>query len=315
MSGGKIEDVVPPGIYSDFGLFVKMIKVNVSAIEFTAEDSEVFSKDSNSLGITVQGSAFRPSSADVEWLQELWPKYKNVYTSDTELLRVITAKSQQAMKSCVGERNFREAVIGTGRDLLKECISSEINELVNPYGLRVENIVVPNVILTESVKAQLDSIIESKLASEKAVEDEKKAVAEGLYMISQKEAEIRVQQSERLEKARQEIELAKLDRDRLVAEKEVIRAQKDNELLEAQKEFEIAQAKALSAAEQAKADLARELALAELYANNPNYIQIQIALANASAIKNTDKLIFTSEGTFPQLIFGEGILPTVPTTK
>ena len=57
------------------------------------------------------------------------------------------------------------------------------------------------------------------------------------------------------------------------------------------------------AQEQAKVDLAKELALAELYAANPQYVALQIALANASAIKDTDKLIFTPEGVFPNLIF------------
>ena len=65
------------------------------------------------------------------------------------------------------------------------------------------------------------------------------------------------------------------------------------------------------AQEQALVDLAEEIALAELYATSPEYVTLQMALANASAIKDTDKLIFTQDGVFPNLIFSNnGVLPT-----
>lgn len=60
------------------------------------------------------------------------------------------------------------------------------------------------------------------------------------------------------------------------------------------------------------ADLTREIAIANLYGENPNYFNNQMSLANANAIKQSDKLILTPEGVFPQLIFGSGILPSVP---
>jgi hypothetical protein len=69
---------------------------------------------------------------------------------------------------------------------------------------------------------------------------------------------------------------------------------------------------AVAAIERAKADLAEQIALADLYSNNPTYYQYQVALANASAIKSTDKLIFVPEGTFPQLIFGNDLKPVIP---
>jgi hypothetical protein len=61
--------------------------------------------------------------------------------------------------------------------------------------------------------------------------------------------------------------------------------------------------------------VAFDVALAEIYATNPEYLQLQIAQANASAISATDKLIFTPEGTVPTLVLpGPGIVPTVETT-
>jgi len=95
----------------------------------------------------------------------------------------------------------------------------------------------------------------------------------------------------------------------------VIQAQKANDLLAAQQDLEINQALAVAAAEKAKADLAEELALADLYSKNPAYLQLLIAQTNASALKATDKIIFTPEGVVPTIVLpGPGITPTVETT-
>ena len=67
-------------------------------------------------------------------------------------------------------------------------------------------------------------------------------------------------------------------------------------MLAAQRDIEIAQALAVAAEEQAKAQIAVETALATLYAGRPEYVQLLIAQANASALRNTDKVIFTPEG-------------------
>ena len=63
--------------------------------------------------------------------------------------------------------------------------------------------------------------------------------------------------------------------------------------------------------EQARVDIAKELALALLYSENPDYVALQIALANAQAIKDTDKMIITPEGVFPNLIFTNNAIPTI----
>jgi hypothetical protein len=61
------------------------------------------------------------------------------------------------------------------------------------------------------------------------------------------------------------------------------------------------------------ADLAKDMATANIFTLNPAYARYLTALANASAIKSTDKFIFTPEGVFPQLVFGgESLTPVVP---
>ena len=74
--------------------------------------------------------------------------------------------------------------------------------------------------------------------------------------------------------------------------------------------MELTQAQQQVADEQAKVDLAKEIALAQLYTADPDYVALQIALANARAIKETDKLIFTPDGVFPNLVFNNGAVPS-----
>ncbi len=131
-----------------------------------------------------------------------------------------------------------------------------------------------------------------------------KATAEGEAQQAQQEATIRVEQSKIQETTRQQIVLAALEEERLKAQLNVIEAEKANSLLSAQRDLEIYQAQAAAAIEKARADLAKELALAEIYTNNPNYYLLQIAMVNASAIKDTDKIIFTPEGVFPSWCLG-----------
>ena len=106
--------------------------------------------------------------------------------------------------------------------------------------------------------------------------------------------------------------LARLEEERLQAQRAVIEAEKANDLLSAQKDLEINRARAEAAAEAARAELAKEFILAQLYAEHPDYVYLQVILANASALNQTDKIIFTPEGTTPTIVLpGPGIVPTV----
>lgn len=330
---GSIYNMVGPGVYSDFGLFVEMKRVSSQAIPFSVEDDEIITKDKQRIGVIVSGDIFRPTLAQKDILQRLWAEYSGIYLGDELAKGRVQALTQQAMKVCVGDRNFNDNVVGTARDALRNCIDDELNTLAGNYGLRVENVVVPDVILSPEVQASLDAIVQSRLATEKAAQDKLKADAEAEAEQARQEGEIRVQQSRIQEEAKQQTILAQLEQEKILAQKAVIEANKANELaqveaqkaiieaektndlLAAQKDLEINQALAAAAAEKAKADLAAQLVLAELYADNPGYLELQKVQANANALQATDKIIFTPEGTVPNLVFpGPGIVPTVNTT-
>jgi hypothetical protein len=327
---GRIVDVVGPGVYSDFGFYVELRKISSQAIPFTIEDQEIITKDKQRIGLVVSGDIFRPNLALKDVLLDKWAEYRNIFLDDQFAQSRVQALAQQAMKVCVGDRNFDDNVVGTARDELRNCIDTELSELATNFGLQIENVVVPNVMLSPEVQAALDAIVQSRLATEKAAQDKLKAQAEASAEQARQEGEIRVEQSRIQEEAKQQTVLAQLEQEKILAQKAVIEAeranelakveaekaiidaQKINELLAAQRDLEINQALAAAAAERAKADLAAQLALAELYADNPGYLELQKVKANADALKATDKIIFTPEGVVPNLVIpGPGIVPTV----
>ncbi|MCC9075732.1 hypothetical protein FKZ61_006370 [Litorilinea aerophila] len=329
---GRIKDVVGPGVYSDFGLFVELKRVSSQAIPFSVGDEELITRDKQRIGLMVTGDVFRPRLEEKDLLKSLWAEYSELYLSDDAARVRIEDRAKQAMKVCVGNRNFDDAVIGTARDELRECIDDELNKLAQNYGLRVDNVAVPEVILSPEVQARLDEIVQSRLQTEKAAQDKLKAEAEAAAEQARQEGEIRIQQSRIQEEARQQKTLAELEQQKIAAqravieaeranelarveaERAIIQAEKENELLAAQLDLEIQSARARAATEKAKAEIAVQLALAELYAANPGYLQLMMVQANASALQPSDKIIFTPEGTIPTLVLpGPGIVPTIET--
>jgi regulator of protease activity HflC (stomatin/prohibitin superfamily) len=329
---GRITNIVGPGVYSAAGLFVDLQRVSSKAVPFEVQDAELITKDKQRIGLTVTGDIFRPILADAEQLRGLWAKYNQLFVNDEAARQQVMARAKQAMKVCVGDRNFDDAVIGTGRDVLRDCIDVELGELSADFGLAIDNVAVPEVTLSPEVQAGLDRIVQLRLETEQARQDELKASAQAEAEQARQEGEIRVAQSRIQEEARQQLILAQLNEEKIMAQKAVIEAEranelarveaeraiieaeKANELIAAQRDLEIQRAAALAAAEQAKADTAIEAALATILAANPGLLQLKTVEANAQALQPTDKLIFTPDGTTPTIVLpGPGIVPTVNT--
>ena len=173
---GQITNIVQPGIAYDFGLFVDLVKINTSAVAITVDDAELITSDKQRIGLEVTADVFRPREADL--VINNYPRYKNIYTNDEALQQRMTAFTLQAMKVCVGDKKFDEAVIGSGRDALRSCIDEELSSLSEPLGLEVLNVAVPQVTISPEVQAGLDAIVQSRLATEKAKQDVEKAKQE-----------------------------------------------------------------------------------------------------------------------------------------
>ena len=313
--GGRITQVVGPGVYSDFALYADLKRVSSEAVSFSVTDPEVITLDRQRIGLVVSGDVFRPNVGQFELLRELWPEYRGLYLSDEALRTRVTDLALQAMKSCVGDRTFNNNVIGSARDDLRVCVDTELDALATNLGLTVKNVAVPNVMLSEEVQASLDSITRSRLDTELAAQDAIKAKEQSAADQAREEGAVRVTLARQQEEVRQKTTLAKLEEERLKAQRVVIEAEKANDLLSAQKDLEINQVRAEAAVAAARAELASELILADLYATNPAYAYFQAVLANASALTAADKIIFTQEGTSPTIVVpGAGIVPTVDTT-
>ena len=329
---GRIKNIVGPGVYSDAGLFVEMKRVSSQAVAFSVTDEELITRDKQRIGLTVTGDIFRPGMVDADIIQSLWAEYNQLYLNDEAAQRRIEDRARQAMKVCVGNRNFDDAVIGTARDELRNCIDDGVNELAANFGLVVDNVAVPEVFISPDVQAGLDAIVRSRLETEKAAQDKLKADAEASAGRLAKRKKSCIAQQTDARRVPSAADLAELERQKIEAQKAVIEAEranelarveaqraiieaeKNNSLLAAERDLQIEQARALAAAEQAKAEVAIELAFAEMYALNPGYLQLQMVQANAGALNPSDKIIFTPEGTVPTLVLpGPGIVPTVET--
>lgn len=311
---GRIYEIVGPGLYSDIGLYVDLKRVSSTAIPFTVQDDEIITKDKQRLGLVVNGDIFRPNLEQADLLKLLWAQYSSIFIDDEVARLRVEGLARQSMKVCVGERTFDDNVIGTARDVLRECIDTELSRLALNYGLQINNVVVPNIVLSSEVQSVLDAITKSRLDTEKAAQDKLKAEAEALAEQARQRGEVAVAQSRIQEETKQQTVLAQLNQQKLAAQRAVIETQKANDLFSAQQDLAIAQAQAKAAAEKAKADLALEMAKASMYAAYPSYVQLQIAQANAAALTAADKIIFTPEGATPTIVLpGPGIVPTVNT--
>ena len=310
--GGRIVEVVGPGVYNDVALYAEIKKVSSAAVSFSVEDPEVITSDRQRIGLKVSGDVFRPGVGDTEQLRQLWPLYQVLYLSDDALRARVTDLALQSMKVCVGDRTFNDNVIGTARDEVRVCIDEAIDELVSGIGLTVKNVTVPNIMLSVDVQASLDAITKSRLDTELAQQDAIKARQQAAADQAREEGEVRVQLARQQEEVRQRTTLSELQRAQLEAESAVITQQKANDLLSAQKDLVINEVQAEASLSAARASLAEELILAELYAESPDYAYLQALITNASALSATDKIIFTQEGTSPTIVVpGPGIVPTV----
>lgn len=340
----QIQNIVGPGVYNDVGVYVDLQTLSTQAIPFEVMDDEIITSDKQRIGLIVSGDIFRPGLEQADLIRQQWSRYRGIYLEDALAQKRVQDLARQSMKECVGDRTFDNNIIGTSRDELRLCIAEDLNNSVSEIGLRVENLVVPEVILSPEVQSALDAIVQSRLQTEKAAQDQLRASAEASAEQAKQEGEIRVEQSRIQEQARQQILLAQLEQERLAAQLAVIEQEQTNELAQIAKEqatelankekeqlvalaekeiellvaaenLEIAQVNTQVALENAQIQTAVEQVLAALYQNNPEYLTLLLTQANANALNDTDKVIFTPEGTVPTLVLpGPGIVPTVDTT-
>ena len=317
---GEIVDIVGPGgIYNDFGLYVKLENYNIEGVAFSVADDEVFTKDMQPVYVEIRGQVFRPSLTSIksvnkdgtvdyftkDEIAQHYVNYRQSYRENSVLKDQMDGFCRQAMKVCVGQNDLRGNAVAEGRDTLRNCIENELEKLTNEIGMYVNNVVVTDVQASEQAMQVINETNQYLLDAEKAKAQAQKLEQEGKANAVQKEAEIRVQQAAQQETARQKVTLAELEEKELIARREVLKAEKENAILEQELNAEKAKAAQL----QAEADLAKERLMAQIYEENPGYYQLKVSEMNASAIRDTDKMIIVPEGSMPQLVLGKDVIP------
>lgn len=317
--------VVGPGVYTDVAFFADLKKIDVAGLAFESYDPEVLTKDKQAVGVKVTGTVHRPDVTKADVLMRNWAQYSTFYTNDEALIGIpgvdkdpgkpglMANLSKQAMKVCVGDRSFEQAVVGSTRDDLRQCIDTELDKLAKDYGLEVRNVIVPEVDPGKEVRAQLDAITKARLDTEIARQRAEQAKAEADRELQVQQGAIRVEQGKVQEKSKQDAVTAKLEQEKLTAQRAVIEAEKTNQEFAAKRDLEIAKVKSEVAAQDAKSALAPELAKAAMIESSPRYADLQKTQALASAYKATDKIIIP-QGTDPYLFIGgqpsTAVMPT-----
>jgi hypothetical protein len=323
---GNVTRVLPPGIHSNSKLWADLHEVDISQLPWCSVDPEVLTKDSQRLGFVVCGTVQRPSLSDLigpegkktTYYQynggQYWVGYKTYYTKNdllageyhtetnpnnpNEQMYIIDKAglmqqlSQQAMKSCVGDRTFEEAVVGSNRDELRACIDESVSKLAANYGgLKVENVVVPNIIIGEEVAAKLDAITTAKFDTQLEKQKREQALAEGEKLLAVEQASIRVEEGSAQETATQRAITLGLQAEAEKARQELIEAQMANELLEAELQIEISQTDLEAAMLEVQISHVWDITLAELIEQNPTYADYLMLQMATAAWDETDKIV------------------------
>ena len=323
LRSSRIISIEGPGIYHDLNLFADIVDVKIEGVPFCAEDPEVLTRDQQRIGLRVCGTVHRPGLEKADQYVQFWSQYRTFYLSDAALVGeevrdvgfrngLMQELGPQAMKVCVGDKTFTESVVGSARDVLRNCIDEEMSKLATNYGgLSIQNVIVPNIILGEEVQVLLDAITKAKFETDLAIQAAVKAKADADRTLAEEQGKIRVEQGKIQEEQRQKALTAELERKALEAQMQVIVAEKANELRAIQLSQEIAEGELQLKITLAKADLAKVAAEAQILTDNPAYWELRIAQMWADAWKNATKIVVPA-GTDPMTVIDpDGQTPVV----
>jgi hypothetical protein len=310
VDAGEFQEVVGSGIYNKpFDWYADIINVSITGLDFRAEDPEVLTRGAEQrIGVVVTGTIFRPEVIT----RDLWTQWKNFYTDDAQLVAKIQQFAAQAMKVCVGQRTFEEAAVGAERDALRTCIEDELTRLASEMGIRVEQVVVPDVIISERARQLLDELTEANQQAELAVANTRRVEAETQRTIAEQQGAIRVQEGSNQELLRQRAIASELEQQALLSEQAVLETQIENNLITAEGEQRLAVIELEISRLEAEANTALIAAQAAVFDGNPEYAAFRNAEVLASVLAGTE-MIYLPYGSNPLYIAGgeNGVEPLV----
>ena len=309
--GGKLQEVVGAGTYSQMG-FLKKSKLetfSVAIIPLNSIDPEVLTKptdnskdDESSVGMPVGfeivGDIQIPTDPAI--LMKNWARYGVMYKNPEILEARVDSFTKEAMKVCGGSFTFYE-ITALKRVEFATCISNTVTEKVEiEYSVRVTNVTIANIILSDTVLARINAVIDLQQQVDLERQQGELAKATGARQEAENTATIQAKMATSIEQAKQNALLAEQEALNVSAQTEVVQAKLD--LIALQQDLADQQI-TLSMAE-AVQTLSEEARMAEILQRNPNYYSYLVSQLNASALQNVQKMLVIEEGSMPQIVMG-----------
>lgn len=204
LSKNKIQEVVGPGVYSDWGLWADLKEMDVDTLTFSVEDPEVLTSDNQAVGVKVTVQARRQS--DEESVKNIFTKW-SALVDNTSLTNTISATAREGMKN--GTRGFTLTQLLDDRNGLADAIRSQLELDAEKYSVEIVNVTIENIapsqsymaILSETanIKAQTDQevrrrdLINQKASNSILEQEQRVKVAEAQVLAEQAETKVSVE--------------------------------------------------------------------------------------------------------------------------
>lgn len=245
--------------------------------------------------ITVAGTMRNPT----EITEDMWQKNRSIYLGiepggvrEQEMSKVVT----QAVRVCTGDKTLTEVVVGQRNDIAG-CYNQTVQPLASQYGISITVSSVPDVDPPQSVLDSIEtqSVLKQAAAQEEAQQEKDAAEAARLQAQQRNIAQSTAVYNSSQAEAR--ITQAAANENVLLAEQRVaqVAATSTAQALNFGQTQEIIQLEIKRL--QTEGEALQQKRLAELYQQYPEYAEVIIQQAFASALSATDKVFYIPPGT------------------
>jgi hypothetical protein len=140
LNENRIQNIVGPGIYNDWGYFADLKVIDVDTLTFSVEDPEVLTSNNQIVGVKLTIQARRKNDSEsVKNIVTNW----NSLTNNENLVNTISATAREGIKN--GVRGFTLTQLLDDRNGLATAISDQLKVDTAKYSADIINVTVENV--------------------------------------------------------------------------------------------------------------------------------------------------------------------------
>ena len=204
MDGGRIMDVVGPGVHSDWRQFASLEQISCDTITVEVDDPSVATEETQVVGVKVTIQLKR--RCDTNSVRELLTNWAAVAQNDEALTKVIQAVASQGIK--VGTRSFSMEELLNDRNGLSSTITDTLNKNLK-MPIEIVSVVVNDVspsdsylkILQEkadytartSAELQRQALIKQQSANAQLEQQQSVAIAKDQLLAEQAKTQVEVE--------------------------------------------------------------------------------------------------------------------------